>query len=369
METYKPNPGTPVAELDTPCLILDLDSLEHNFKIIADTYKDTDVKLRAHMKNVKSPLLAKMQMDIGGTVGGVCCAKVAEAEVMVQGGIDDILIPNEIVTKDKIRRLCSLAHKAKIAVCIDNAQNLRDLSAGAVESGVTLGVAIEVDTSMGRAGVRSPQEGVALAKLATKLPGIHFKGVMSHQSLRGEGDRETRYIEGRRYIQMCLDVRDAIEKAGIPVEYVSTGETFTYDVATEIPGITDVEGGTYALMSTFLSYMKEFEFAGKMLGTVISTPRPGVAIGDAGMRAVGAMSTYKEAWPEVESPKGLTVEAMHDEQVVLTSKGKMPLKVGDKFTMRLGQQDVTVNRFDYYVGVRKGVVESVIDIPARGCFH
>ncbi|MDA1188211.1 MAG: alanine racemase [Chloroflexi bacterium] len=369
METYKPNPGTPVADLDTPCLILELDSLEHNFKVIADTYKDTDVKLRAHMKNVKSPMLAKMQMDIGGTVNGVCCAKVAEAEVMVQGGIDDILIPNEIVTKDKIKRVCSLAHKAKIAVCVDNPQNLRDLSAQASASGVTLGVAIEVDTSMGRGGIRSPEEGVELAKLATSLPGIHFKGVMSHQSLKGEGDKETRYIEGRRYIQMCLDVRDAIEKAGIPVEYVSTGETFTYDVATEIPGITDVEGGTYALMSTFLSYMTEFEYAGLMLGTVISTPRPGVAIGDSGMRAVGAMCTYAEAWPVVHSPEGLTVSEMYDEQVVLTSKGAMPLKVGDKYFLRLGQQDVTVNRFDHYIGVRNGAVEAVWDIPARGCFH
>ena len=82
---------------------LDLDALEHNFDVIADTFRDTDCKMRTHTKNLKSPLLAHMQMRAGGTLGGVCTAKVAEAEVMVEGGVDDILIPNQIVTKDKIK--------------------------------------------------------------------------------------------------------------------------------------------------------------------------------------------------------------------------------------------------------------------------
>lgn len=369
METYKPSLGIPVEDIDTPALIVDLDRLEHNYKLMADTYKDSSVKLRAHMKNVKSPVLAKKQIETGGTVGGVCCAKVAEAEVMVAGGIEDILIPNEIVTTDKINRLCSLAKKAKITVCVDNLGNLGDLSQRSLQNGVTLGVAIEVNTSMNRGGVRSVREGVELARLAERLPAINFQGVMCHQSVRGEPDRETRFLEGRKYIQMCLDVKDAIEEVGIPVNLVSAGETWTYDVATEIPGVTEVEGGTYALMSTFLDYMGDFEYAGLILGTVISTPRPGVAIGDAGMRAVGAMCTYKEAWPVVDRPKGLIVEAMYDEQVVLTSVGSMPLRTGDKFFLRLGQQDVTVNRFDHYIAVRKGVVESVWEISARGCFH
>lgn len=369
MENYKPVIGTPMKQLDTPCLLLDLDRLEYNFKVMADTYRDTPVKLRAHMKNVKSPLLAYMQMRTGGTVGGVCCAKVAEAEVMVEGGINDILIPNQVVTKDKIARLCALAKRANITVCFDSAQNLRDLSAGAAAAGVTLGVAIEVNTSMNRAGIRAVEEGVALAKLARKLPGISFKGVMSHQSISGMPDNETRVLEGRRYIQMCLDVKNAVEKAGIPVELVSTGETWTYDTAAKMPGVTEVEGGTYALMSTFMDYMDDFKYAGLLLGTVISTPRPGVAVGDTGMRALGAMFTYPEAWPALDNVPGVVVAELLEEQAILKSKGPMPLKVGDKYLLRLGQQDLTVNRFDHYIAVRKGNVEAVWDIPARGCHN
>src|SRR5215471_16068031 len=129
MEQYRPASGTPLKDLDTPCLLIDLDAVEHNFRLIADTYRDTVCKMRTHVKNLKSPILAHMQIHAGGTVGGVCAAKVAEAEVMVEGGITDVLIANEVVARDKIVRLCALAKWADMKVGIDNAQNLRELSA------------------------------------------------------------------------------------------------------------------------------------------------------------------------------------------------------------------------------------------------
>ena len=142
MEHYRPAPGTPLKDLDTPCLLIDLDAVEHNFRLIADTYRDTVCKMRTHVKNLKSPILAHMQIRAGGTVGGVCAAKVAEAEVMVEGGITDVLIANEVVARDKIVRLCSLAKRADMKVGIDNTQNLRELSEVAQAQGVTLGVLI-----------------------------------------------------------------------------------------------------------------------------------------------------------------------------------------------------------------------------------
>ena len=250
MDAYRPLTGTTIDELDTPCLLVDLDSLEHNLRVIADAYRDTDCKMRMHIKNIKAPIVALMQIRAGGTVGGVCTAKVAEAEVMVDGGIEDILIPNQVVARDKIARLCGLAKRAKMTVAIDDPRNLRDLSEAAQGYGVTIGVVIEVNTTMNRAGIRRVEQGVELARLARDLPGIAFRGVMSHQTLPGKPDRETRMIEGRKYIQMCLDVKNAIEADGIPVEMVSSGESWTYDVAAQMPGVTEVEGGTYALMGT-----------------------------------------------------------------------------------------------------------------------
>jgi D-serine deaminase-like pyridoxal phosphate-dependent protein len=366
MEIYRPLIGTPITDLDTPCLLVDLDALEHNMRVVADTYRDTTCKMRSHVKNLKTPILAHRQMRAGGTVGGVCAAKVAEAEVMVEGGISDILIANQIVGRDKIARLCALAKQANMKVAIDHARNLHELSEVAQEHDVTLGVLIEVDTSMQRAGIRQVAQGVELAKLATTLPGITFRGVMSHQTIPGWPDKQTRLIEGRRYIQMCLDVKDAIEAAGIPVEIVSTGETWTYDVAADLPGVTEVQGGTYALMSTAYSYMEEFHIAAKILGTVISTPAPDVAIGDVGVRA---LASPKGVLPAVEGMPGVAVEALHEAHIVLRTDGTTPLEVGDQFLLHSGQQDITVSRWDQIIAVRNGLVEAVWELPARGCHH
>ncbi len=154
MDRYAPSPGTPIDQLDTPCLIVDMDAYESNLQVVADTYRDTSTKMRAHTKNLKSPFLAQMQIDIGGTVGGVCVAKVSEAEVMVQNGIADILIPNQVVTDDKLVRLCGLARSGDIKVCVDDPDNVRAISRVAEATGANIGILVEVDTSMGRAGVR-----------------------------------------------------------------------------------------------------------------------------------------------------------------------------------------------------------------------
>ena len=366
MENYRPLIGTEVADLETPCLIIEMDALDRNFQLIADTYRDTECKMRAHIKNLKSPILAHMQIRAGGTVGGVCAAKVAEAEAMVEGGIDDVLIPNQVVTPDKITRLCTLAKRAKMMVAADNVGNLQAISETASEMGVTVGVVIEVDTQMERAGIRAVEQGVALAKAAESLPGIAFKGVMSHQTLPGHPDRETRFIEGPRFIQKTLDVKDAIEAEGISVEVVSAGESWTYDICPNIPGVTEVEGGTYALMSHAYAYMEEFEFAGKILGTVTSAPREGVAIGDTGSRCLASPSGVL---PELDGVDGVRVESLGPNYIVLKSDGEMPLRVGDKFELISGQQDLMVNRWDQFIGVRGGKVEAVWDITARGCHN
>ena len=363
MENYRPAIGTLIEDLDTPCLMVDLDALEHNFDVIAETYRDTVCKLREHGKNIKSPVVGRMQIEAGGTVGGVCCAKASEAEVMVEGGITNILVTNQVVTRDKIARLCGLAKRADIKVAVDNPGNLQGLSEVADAHNATLGVVIEVDTSMSRGGIRSIAEGVQLAKQSVALPGLAFRGVMSHQTLgRKPSDRESRFLEGRRYIQMCLDVKDAIEAEGIPVEIVSSGETWTIDVAPTIPGVTEVQGGTYALMAPHNAMAGEFEVAGLVLASVVSTPRPGTAIGDVGSRGMSGLGV-----PVLVGVPGVSVESLHEEHIVLHSEGPMPLKPGDKLMLQPGHQDMMVNRWDHYMAVRDGRVEEVWDIPGRGC--
>ena len=159
-QAYEPQPGTPIEELDTPCLILDMDALDHNMDVIADYYGDRHSKLRGHSKNHKSPALALRQIQRGGTVGGVCAAKVAEAEVMVQGGVASVFVTSEVVAPPKIARLCALADQAEILVACENEANAHDLSQAAAAQGVNLGVVIEQETGLLRCGVQEGEQGV-----------------------------------------------------------------------------------------------------------------------------------------------------------------------------------------------------------------
>ena len=364
-QTYRPAPGTPIEELDTPCLILDMEAIDNNMDVMANFYAGQSSKLRPHGKNHKTPALAHRQIRRGGTVGGVCSAKVAEAEVMVHGGIPSVFVTSEIIDPLKIDRLCALAEQAEILVACDDIQNARDISKAAAVRGVELGVVIELETGLRRCGVQDTEQGVALAKTIHSLPGLSFKGIMSHQVISPMPDREDRVTEARRVIQSVIDLKDAIAAEGIPVEIVSTGETWSYDVAGEIPGVTEVQGGSYLLMETAYGYMSVFHYAGKVLTTVISTPRPGVAVCDAGMKAVGAL----KGLPLVDGRPGVTVETMDADHTVFRLADGVTLGVGEQLALIPGQQDAMVSRWDRFIGVRHGQVETVWDIQGRGCHN
>ena len=362
---YRPIAGTPVEELDTPCLILDMDALDHNMDVMAGYYAGRDSKLRPHSKNHKTPALAHRQIRRGGTVGGVCAAKVSEAEVMVHGGIPSVFITSEVVAPIKIDRLCSLAAQAELLVACDDAENARNLSQAAAARGVDLGVVIELETGLRRCGVQDISQGVALAQTVQSLPGLTFRGIMSHQVIPALPEREDRVTEGYRVIQGVIDLKDAIMDAGIPVEIVSTGETWSYDVAGEIPGVTEIQGGSYLVMETGYSYMPDFQYSGKVLTTIISAPRPGVAVGDAGQKTISTL----RALPEVEGRPGVSVASMDPDHVIFHLEDGARLSTGDQVTLIPSQQDATVSRWDRFIGVRNGKVEAVWDIQARGCHN
>lgn len=359
-----PLPGTAVDQLDTPVLVIDLDALEKNINVIATHYSDTKIKLRPHVKNHKSPQIAWMQVNAGGTVGGVCAAKVSEAEVFVEAGFPNVLIANQIVSAPKIQRLMSLAKRANLMVVVDDLEQVKLLSESALKTNSTLGVLIEVNTMMRRGGIRSVEQGVSLAREIVAAPGLVFKGVQSHQVPETDAPNTAeRFDQGQKFIGMVLDVKSAIEEVGITVEIVSTGESWSYDIAASMPGVTEIEGGTYIVMEVPYSYMSEFTLAAKVIGTIVSKPSENTAIGDISIEAIGSPNGP----PTVEAQEDVVVESMSLEHTVLKSTKSMPLDVGDRYTLLTHQQDITMNRWDQYVGIRNGVVEAVFDVTARGC--
>ena len=357
--------GTPVEALETPVLLVDMDALEHNIGVIAGHYHDRHIRLRPHGKNHKSPRILAMQIAAGGTVGGVCAAKVSEAEVFAEAGAGNVLIANQVVDADKIRRLAMLARRVDTMVAIDDEMQIERLAAGARAAGATLGVVIEIDTVMRRGGVRSTSHAVTLARIVAGTPHLRFRGVMSHQVPVVESpNRDQRFAEGGRSIERVLEIKKAIEAAGVPVEVVSTGESWTYDVAASYPEVTEIEGGTYVLMEVPYAYMREFHLAIRVMGRVYARPDARTAIGDVPIDAIGVPNGL----PTLERDD-VTVTAIDHHGVVLSGEGVRSLEVGAHFFLHTHQQDVTVNRWDRLVGVRDGVVETIFETSARGCVH
>src|SRR5205085_2033833 len=137
--------GMPLDEVDTPALIVDLDAFERNLRRLADRVQGSGVRLRPHAKTHKCPVIALKQIELGAV--GVCCQKVSEAEAMVYGGVRDVLVTNEVVGRQKLRRLMGLAQMARIGVCVDDPAQVRDVEAAAAVAGITLPV--HVDINMG----------------------------------------------------------------------------------------------------------------------------------------------------------------------------------------------------------------------------
>lgn len=355
--------GTHLKDIETPELIIDLDILESNVNTVSKAYKNSHLKMRAHTKNLKSPYLARKQIEAGGSNGGICTAKVSEAEVMVEGGFNNILIANQVVSDDKIERLCSLAKFADMKVGIDNIDNLNNLSKFAIKHNVVLGVLVEINTSMFRCGVRSSEHAVELAKHAAELEGIDFKGVMSHQSIKGLPTEDERWKVGEGYLEICLESKRAIEEAGIDVEIVSTGETFTFDIALKYPEITEIQGGTYALMDLNYPYMP-FDIAVKVFSTIIDIDDDKITI-DAGNKCIAAPNN---ATPLIEGVKSELVEMGLDYSIHKISDNKK-YTIGDKIYLLTTHEDGLINRWDKFVGIRKEIVEGSWDILGRGCHH
>ena len=358
--------GTPLEALETPVLIVDMDAMEHNIGVIARHYQGRTIRVRPHGKNHKSPRILAMQIAAGGTVDGVCAAKVSEAEVFVEAGVGNVMIANQIVDPAKIRRLAGLARRVDTTVAVDAVEQIDLLAAGARAAGVALGVVVEVDTMMGRGGVRSAGSAVALAQRVAATPPLRFRGVMSHQvPVDRLPTRARRFVEGGRCIERVLEVKRAIEAAGVPVELVSTGESWTYDVAATYPEVTEIEAGTYVFMEVPYAYMGEFRFAARVMGRVIERPDDHRAVGDVPIDAIGAPNGL----PTLADVAGARVTGLDHHGVTLSSDAGMPLDVGDRFFLLTHQQDVTMNRWDRYLGVRNGVVETVIEALARGCVN
>ena len=357
--------GSPVEQLDTPALVVDLPTMEHNLETVHSFFRSKSAKARPHIEAHKCPAIAHKQLAAGGTVGGICTAKVGEAEVFAQAGFTDILVANEVVTRPKIDRLCALAHHAKMTVAVDNPKNVHDLSQAAQAHGVTLNVLVDINTRLNRCGVEPGHPAVQLAQEVARSSGLHFAGLMAYEGSIREEEYDTLVRESKNSIQPVLDTRQMVEQAGLPVEVVSVGGTHNYEIAGAMDGVTEVQVGSYALMdANYCQYRSQFKPAAKVVATVISRPTKDKAIANVGQKVI----SRDLGLPVVENIPGVTVYSLSAEHARMRLAGEAQQQVDLLTTLWFIPWDLEtcVNLHNYINVARDGKLEAIWDVAARG---
>ena len=358
--------GTPVEQLDTPALVLDLDVMDRNIKTFQGYFADALAKPRPVVTSHLCPQIARRQLDAGGTNGGIAVTTLGEAEVFANSGFSDILLANEVVTVSKIRRLCALANQTSIGIAVDNPDNALQLSSGAAEMKVELRVLIEIEAGLGRCGISPGVEAIKLAQMVSGLPGLKLDGIMgSVPGPKGADDHSDHDAKTRANLQVVLDTKESIEQSGVALPVVSVGGTHCYAQAIRMPGVTEVRAGRYPLMDYRLkSFLPELNPAAKILASVISHPVDAMAVLDAGHKSTAP----DQGRPVLEGLEGGSATRFSAEHGIVDLEGdaQSKLKVGDKAWLVPYELGASVNQYDYFRAAKNGKLEGFWPISARG---
>ena len=353
--------GRAIEEMDTPTLLLDRAASDRNLAKMSCYFRDRPSKLRPHFKNHKCVTLAKRQMLAGAV--GMTCAKLGEAEVLVDNGFRDILIANQVVGAAKIERLVQLAKRARIAIAVDHIDQVEAVSRAAAAARVLVRLLIEVDIGMGRCGLPSSAAVLDLAKKLTEMPGIEFGGLQAYEGhLVNIVDRDQRRIQSREAMGLAVETRRLLERSGIPVPCLSGCSSATYDSTGILDGVDEIQAGTYATMDRqYFRLAPEFEIALSILVRVISRPGAGKAVLDVGVKGAGAEFGVPgiRDYPDVVIPFFLA-----EEHVVVNQAPDWP--IGQPLHLIPSHACTTCNLYREMVVHENGIVVDVWPIEASG---
>ena len=363
--------GMPLAEVDTPALLVDLDAFERNLAAMAEHVSTAGVRLRPHAKTHKCAVIARRQMALGAV--GVCCQKVSEAQALVLAGVPDVLVSNQVVGRRKIERLVALAREARVGVCVDDAGNAAQIGEAAAVADITIDVLVEIDVGAGRCGVASGAEALDLARRVTSIDGLRFAGL---QAYHGSAQHIRDYAERGRAIESAASIArttvESLAREGIECETVAGAGTGTWQFEAASGVYDELQAGSYIFMDG--DYARNLDEAGNpftafehalfVYATVMSRPARERAVLDAGLKAC-ATDCGMPRLADIES--AAVLKASDEHAVVDMSASNASIAVGDKVRLIPGHCDPTVNLYDWYVCVRGDRVEALWPIVARGC--
>jgi D-serine deaminase-like pyridoxal phosphate-dependent protein len=349
-------------DLSTPALIVDCAALDRNIARMAAFFAEGSCRLRPHFKAHKTPAIARRQLA-AGSVSGLTCATVGEAEI-VSAFCDDILLANEVVTADKCGRIAALARTRSVLVAVDSPDGLGALVSAALKARVTVGVLVDVNVGQDRCGVAAGTAALELARQVARTPGVALRGVMGYEGhVQPIVERRERETSARRAMQLLLSTADLLRSEGLPCDIVSAGGTGTYDISGRMPGVTEIQAGSYALMdSDYGGLDLPFEQALFVLGTVVSRPVPERLVADCGHKSC----TKDHGLPSVVDVDGATLLGLNDEHATIAVPASCTLKVGDRIRLRPSHVDPTMNLHDVLLAVHDDGTVEAWPVEARG---
>jgi D-serine deaminase-like pyridoxal phosphate-dependent protein len=367
--------GMRLAEVDTPALLIDLDAFEGNLQRMAAFARKAGIRMRPHAKTHKSPDIAKRQIALGAV--GVCCQKVSEAEVMVDAGIGDVLVTNEVAGAAKLARLAALAKRATVGVCVDDIDSVAELEAAADAAGSMLDVLVEIDVGGRRCGATP---GDAAARIAERVAGARhlcFAGLQAYhgsaQHVRAAADRRERIAHAVACVQ---ETQRALRAAGLEARMVTGAGTGTYENEAASGVYNELQAGSYIFMDAdYARNLREdgglfdaYQHALFVHATVMSAPASDRRVIDAGLKTFAMDAGMPTPW----KLDGAVYHRPSDEHGILdVSACDQPPARGSTVLLVPGHCDPTVNLHDWYVGIRGMAghdprVECVWPVAARG---
>jgi len=363
--------GRSLWDLDTPALCVDLDILDANITTLEQRLVGTGIASRPHAKTHKCAEIAKRQLAAGSI--GICTAKVSEAEALFNGGIEPILLTTSAVTPAKMRRAMALRQRnPRFIQATDHPQNARDLSEIAGALGITADVVIDVAIGA-RSGVPADERALALAQLVDRLPHLSLRGLISYDGMAQHiTGYETRTRDTLARFEPSVRVFEAMRRSGLSTEIFSGGGTGTYDIMATVPGVTDVQAGSYIFLDAqYLAIggragpvYDDFTPSLTVLTTIVNTYFANHLTTDAGTKSL----TVCQPGPIVVGEPEFRYHVGSDEFGVISySSSNRSYAVGDKLQLIVPHCDPVVNEYDVIHATRSGRVEAVWAIDARGC--
>jgi D-serine deaminase-like pyridoxal phosphate-dependent protein len=303
-------------------------------------------------------------MQINAGAQGICCGNLGEAEAMIAAGIWDVLVTKEIVQPQEIARTAELARESDIMVVVDNGRVVEELAKAAEQAGVTLRVLMEVDVRLRRAGVGVGEPALALAQKISALDDLKFEGLMGYEGSMHGLDADKRAQACRAAVADLIATKELIQRHGLAVNIVSVGATSTYKTAARIPGVTEVQPGSYLTGDArYLAEWSDFECALSVLTTVVSRPNATRVTTDVGQKKISSDAGL----PLVKHEPGLRCVALNEEHCILErATGAREYCVGEKIELIPFHGGTTINLYDRMYGMRGETVTQEFEIAGRG---